>query len=225
MNLVSHGEIEKKIKGYIRNLDGIAVDVDPNERENQLAKLGVMFGNYFAMSGYLVEFKEIDLAGINIYYYDTVSVDKQKKTSYMAVCSEDKPLFLSTFTGAGNEDTKYSEESFSTYDKDTKRIISRVKNNLLIIGHSAELETIIMDSKDNEYYRKQYKFYYDIDRMVAYQIGEDKFFNINDSRLELAISRVEKVSDRVRNKLDEGLGINQDYVNEYKIKRKNMKEF
>ena len=82
-----------------------------------------------------------------------------------------------------------------------------------------------MDSKDNEYYRKQYKFYYDIDRMAAYQIGEDKFFNINDSRLELAISRVEKVSDRVRNKLDEGLGINQDYVNEYKIKRKNMKEF
>ncbi len=222
MDLINHGEITKKIKGYIRDFD--AIDVTPNNREREFANLRMMFGNYFAMSGYLGEFKKVAVNDIDFYFYDTVSVDKQKKTNYTAICEGDKPLFLMTYTSTGSEDTKYTEESFSTYGKDTHRIISRVKNNLLILGHSAELETIIMDTNNNDYYRKQYKFYYDIDHMVAYQIGGDKFFNIEDSILDLAISRVEKVSDKIRDKFDEGLNINQNYVKEYKIKRKSIGE-
>lgn len=222
MDLINHGEITKKIKGYIRKSS--AIEATPSNREKELANLRMMFGNYFTMSGYLGEFKEIAVNNINFYFYDTVSVDKQKKTNYTAICEGNNPLFLMTYTSAGGEETKYTEESFSTYDKDTHRIISRVKNSLLILGHSAELETTIMDTKDNEYYRKQYKFYYDIDHMVAYQISDDKFFNIEDSRLALATSMVEKVSDKIRDKFNEALDINQDYVKEYKIKRKIIKE-
>ena len=224
MNLINHGEIGKKIKDYMASKNAKRIAIAPDEREEELAKLGLMFGNYFAISGYLGDFEKFEVDCLIFYYYDTVAIDKQKKTSYMAIIEDNKPLFLTTYTETGNKETKYTEQSFASYDKESHRIISRVKNNLLIIGQSAELEVSLLDTKDNEYYRKAYKFYYDIDKIVAYQIGDDKFFNINNNRLELAIDRVERVSNKIRSSLDNSLRINQDYINEYKIKRKSIRE-
>lgn len=230
MNVVSHSEIDKKIKTYLKKFEIDGVDVDVEEREKDLTKLGMMFGNYFAISGYLGDFKKIETEKRCFYYYDTVSIDKQKKTSYMAISEEDKPLFLMSYTSFGDQEIKYSEQSFSTYDKDTKHIVSRIKENLLLFGDTAIFDVSLLDTNDNEYYRKLYKYYYHIDNIVAYQIGDDKFINYgsisnnyksNDTRLDLAINTVEMVSNKIRNSLDEALDINQDYVKEYKIKRKN----
>ena len=74
---------------------------------------------------------------------------------------------------------RYVEESFSTYDSESKRLSSRIKSSLMIFGDSAELAVSVLDGRKDGYYNKNYKFYYNVDKIVVYQIENDKFFNFN----------------------------------------------
>ena len=219
MNLINHGGITKKIKGYLDS-ETSKKELSSIEKEKEFAKLNLIFNNQFDDFGYLENIEEFKKNNKIIYYYNVISVDKQKRTEYIAISENDRPLLLMSYSNNNNKDIKYVEEMITTYNKENNRISSRVKNNLMIIDSSAVLDLNILDSNKEEYYKKEYKFYYNVDKIVAYQIDEDKFFNTDDYRLDLAIQTVDKVSNKMNKKVDEYLEINLDYVKEYKIKRK-----
>lgn len=219
MNLINHGGITKKIKGYLDS-ETSKKELSSIEKEKEFAKLNLIFNNQFDDFGYLENIEEFKKNNKIIYYYNVISVDKQKKTEYIAISENDRPLLLMSYSKNNNKDIKYVEEMITTYNKENNRISSRVKNNLMIIDSSAVLDLNILDSNKEEYYKKEYKFYYNVDKIVAYQIDEDKFFNTDDYRLDLAIQTVDKVSNKMNKKVDEYLEINLDYVKEYHIKRK-----
>lgn len=219
MNLINHGGITKKIKGYLDRETSNEIILSSNEKEKEFANVSLIFGNSFDTRGYLENFKKIQTENKTFYYYNIVSVDKQKTTEYVALCENDRPLLLMSHSKNGNADVKYVEESFIIYD-DEKKVDSRIKDSLIMLGNSAILDLNILDKKKDEYYKQEYKFYYDINTIVAFQIGSDKFFNPNDSRLDLAIKIVDYVSDKIDTKINENLEIDLDYVKEYHIKRK-----
>lgn len=220
MNLISHGGITKKINGYLARENSERIELTSSEKENVFANINLMFSNSLETPGYLENFRMEIANNKNIYSYDIVSVDKQKKTEYIAISEQGRPLLLMSHSKNDNDNIKYVEESFTTYEEETKRIASRIKSNLMIIGNSAVLNLNILDKKKNDYYKQEYEFYYDINKIVAYQIGKDKFFNDNDYRLIYATKKVDEISNKIEKHIDEYLEINLDYVKEYHIKRK-----
>jgi len=217
MNLINYGETNKKIKGYVTNNMKESLVTD---KEKEFAKLSLMFSRVFTTPGYLIELKKNYIDDRELHFCSVVDANKRKETSYISLCEDNKPLLLLSHSEVGSNDTKYVEESFAVYSKETKRLDSRINTSLMIIGNSAVLAVKLLDKNKYEYHRNDYKFYYDVDRLVAYQIGNDKFFNTEDYRLTLVISKIEELSDKISREIDGYLDINLDYVKEYKIKRK-----
>ena len=91
MDLINHGEVTKKIKGYINNKE--LVDTTYN-KEKEFARLNLKFGNIFTTPGYLSDFKKLSIDNKDLYYCDTINANLQKKTSYIALCDDEKPLLL-----------------------------------------------------------------------------------------------------------------------------------
>ena len=220
MNLINHGEMTKKIKGYLDSEEVTKVEVITEGKERELATITTIFGNAVEEPGYLGEFRKAAVGKNTLYYYDTTLLQKQKQISYVAVCEDDKPLFMISHSEDGNDDCRYSEQCISIYDRETKNLESRIKHNLLLVGDSAVLDVALIDKDMYGYWQKNYKFFYHDTSITAYQIEGDKFFNPDDSRLALAINKVETISTKIRNSVDETLGIRKDVVKEYKIKRK-----
>ena len=111
MNLINHCEITKKIKGYLDGETSKKLELSSNEKEEEFAKLNLIFNNQFDSFGYLEGFKEVKKDNKNIYYYDVVSVDKKKKTEYIAISENDRPLLLISYSKNKNNNTNYIEEA------------------------------------------------------------------------------------------------------------------
>ena len=218
MNIINHGGILKKIKGYLDSENVKVEDLSQQEQEQEFAKLKLEFGNSLDSPSYISNFKKLLVDGKEFYRYNIKSADNLKETEYVTICQNERPLLLLSYSSKGNTDVRYAEEGFITYN-DSNRIDSKLKTSLMLIGTSAELNASILDNKKDSYYKKNYKFYYDIGKIVAYQIETDKFFE-DDSRLELAKKNVQDISKKIEDRIDEILNINQDYVKEYSIKRK-----
>ena len=220
MELINHGGISKKIKGYLDSSVTLENELTAKEREREFAKLVLIFGNSLDSPSYLSDFKKILVNDKVFYRYSTKSADKLKETNYLAICESEKPLLLVSHSVNSNNDARYVEESFSTYDSESKKLSSRIKSSLMIFGDSAELAVSVLDGRKDGYYNKNYKFYYNVDKIVVYQIENDKFFNQDDIRLELAFKNINNISKKIDARIDEVLDINQDFVKEYHIKRK-----
>ena len=234
MDLVNYGGVSKKIKGYLDSNVTIERELSGEVKDREFTKINLIFKNSLDNSGVLVNLRKILVSDKIFYYYDIISCDKLKKTSYIAICEDDMPLLLISHCSNGNREVRYKEEKFLVYDKENKEIISSVKENLTLMGNIGILSTSLFDKNKNGDFIKDYKFYYenDNDTIIAYDIEADKFFpefefdqygrrvRAADTRLEKTIENVEFVSKKVDDSLNEALSIDVDFVKIYEIKRK-----
>ena len=155
-----------------------------------------------------------------IFEFDKVSYKTNKIIKNIGVCVDKKPLFLTSSTIHKNDNVKYKEESFCTYDLETSRIINRIRiKNTDIDGFQIkEIETLDKPSLiDFDYVKKDYTFYYDKDTLLTLK-ESDELYDKNNPRVDTALKQISKITDNIRHKVDSIVGI--DNVKEYTVKRK-----
>ena len=68
-----------------------------------------------------------------IFEFDKVSYKTNKIIKNIGICVDKAPLFLTSSAIHKNDNVKYKEESFCTYDLETSRIINRIRIKNIIM--------------------------------------------------------------------------------------------
>lgn len=218
MEILNFEVLKNKIKNYYS--DDVHCQLSVICEEEKIRRLSQVFKNENEdenKNRNIGLFKIILSHDITIFEYESTNASTKTKSDNIVVTRDNKPIFKMERDKV-NPNLSYQKESFSIYDENSKLVSSICLEKIV---NSLNVNIINKGPNEDGFYSKKYTFYSDNAGVVALRVDDEMHLIIENGFIigvEAANHLTEKISNKIKRRLDETLGL--ENMKEYKIRRK-----